>query len=77
RVVTVEVGPENARTCLVLGVTAQHISCLHVLPMPFAGAVPSSATVSAPPFGLAAGPSFATEIASAVTRSQKQKPANG
>lgn len=32
RVVTVEVGPEGARTCLVLGVTAQQISCLHVLP---------------------------------------------
>ncbi|HNZ89653.1 MAG TPA: flagellar biosynthetic protein FliO [Acidovorax sp.] len=31
RVVTVEVGPEGARTCLVLGVTAQHISCLHVI----------------------------------------------
>lgn len=31
RVVTVEVGPENARTVLVLGVTAQQVSCLHVL----------------------------------------------
>ena len=31
RIVTVEVGPEHARTCLVLGVTAQHITCLHVL----------------------------------------------
>lgn len=31
RVVTVEVGPENARTTLVLGVTAQQINCLHVL----------------------------------------------
>lgn len=75
RVVTVEVGPENARTRLVLGVTAQHISCLHVLPTPFAGTIPSSATASSPPFGPAAGPSFATEIASAVTRSQE--PANG
>lgn len=33
RVVTVEVGPEHARTYLVLGVTAQQINCLHVLPV--------------------------------------------
>lgn len=32
RVVTVEVGPEHARTLLVLGVTAQHVSCLHTIP---------------------------------------------
>ena len=31
RVVTVEVGAEHSRTCLVLGVTAQQITCLHVL----------------------------------------------
>lgn len=31
RIVTVEVGPEYARTCLVLGVTAQQINCLHVM----------------------------------------------
>ncbi|WP_037473316.1 FliO/MopB family protein [Simplicispira psychrophila] len=31
RIVTVEVGPEHARTCLVLGVTAQQINCLHVM----------------------------------------------
>lgn len=31
RVVTVEVGPEHARIQMVLGVTAQHITCLHVL----------------------------------------------
>ena len=37
RVLTVEVGPEGARTWIVLGVTAQHISCLHVL-QPGAGA---------------------------------------
>ncbi len=29
RVVTVEVGPQDARTWLVLGVTQQSISCLH------------------------------------------------
>ncbi|MBS0391779.1 MAG: flagellar biosynthetic protein FliO [Comamonadaceae bacterium] len=34
RVVTVEVGPPQQRTLLVLGVTAQHINCLHVLPTP-------------------------------------------
>ncbi len=32
RVVTVEVGPDHARTWLVLGVTAQQITCLHTLP---------------------------------------------
>ena len=31
RVVTVEVGPEGARTWLVLGVTAQSITCLHTV----------------------------------------------
>lgn len=57
RVVTVEVGPEHARTYLVLGVTAQHISCLHVLPI----------SVSAS----RVAPSFSNEMASAVTLSQK------
>ena len=41
RVVTVEVGPANARVCLVLGVTAQSISCLHSMsatPVPTAQA---------------------------------------
>ena len=32
KVVTVEVGPEGARTWLVLGVTAQSITCLHSMP---------------------------------------------
>ena len=32
RVVTVEVGPESARTWLILGVTAQSITCLHSTP---------------------------------------------
>jgi flagellar protein FliO/FliZ len=31
RVVTVEVGPEGARSWLVLGVTAQGITCLHTV----------------------------------------------
>ena len=34
QVVTVEVGPAHARSWLVLGVTAQQISCLHTIPMP-------------------------------------------
>lgn len=33
RVVTVEVGPPRARQQLVLGVTAQQITCLQVLPL--------------------------------------------
>ncbi|WP_100409097.1 flagellar biosynthetic protein FliO [Acidovorax sp. 69] len=39
RVVTVEVGPEHARAWLVLGVTAQQVSCLHVLPVSPQGSV--------------------------------------
>ena len=47
RVVTVEVGPENARTCLVLGVTAQQVTCLYVLgPNAFAPAVLPTPEVS-------------------------------
>lgn len=34
RVVTVEVGPEAQRTWLVLGVTAQSVTCLHTLTPP-------------------------------------------
>lgn len=77
RVVTVEVGPDHARTCLVLGVTAQHISCLHVLPMSASGAAVAAAVALAPSTtsGVTVGPSFASEIAAAVTLAQK--PANG
>lgn len=32
RVVTVEVGPDTAKTWLVLGVTPQAVTCLHTLP---------------------------------------------
>ena len=47
RVVTVEVGPEHARTCLVLGVTAQQVTCLHVLgPNTSASAVLSTSDAS-------------------------------
>ena len=44
RVVTVEVGPEDARTWLTLGVTAQSITCLHsaaVAPKPANTAAPA------------------------------------
>ena len=33
RVMTVEVGPEDARVWLVLGVTAHNITCLHTAPL--------------------------------------------
>lgn len=39
RVVTVEVGPEEARVWLTLGVTAQHITCLHTAAVPKQAAV--------------------------------------
>lgn len=58
RVVTVEVGPEGARTWLVLGVTAQSIHCLHVLN---SGAVAPVST----------GASFAGEMAQASQASDK------
>ncbi|SFU93136.1 flagellar protein FliO/FliZ [Paenacidovorax caeni] len=50
RVVTVEVQHEGQRAVLVLGVTAQQIQCLHVLPAGGAALVPAS---------------FATEMAAA------------
>lgn len=43
RVVTVEVGPEGARTWLTLGVTAQSITCLHSAVVQ---ATPANAAVS-------------------------------
>ena len=50
RVVTVEVQHEGQRAVLVLGVTAQQIQCLHVLPAGGAALLPAS---------------FATEMAAA------------
>ena len=44
KVVTVEVGPEGCKTWLVLGVTAQSITCLHSMPF---DAVPGSESKSA------------------------------
>jgi flagellar protein FliO/FliZ len=34
RVVTIETGPQEARVWLTLGVTAQHVSCLHTAAVP-------------------------------------------
>jgi len=49
RVVTVEVGPEEARTWLVLGVTTQNITCLHVaVPAPAAGRTSRVETTAEP-----------------------------
>jgi len=56
RVVTVEVGPEHARAWLVLGVTTQQVSCLHILP--------ASPPGSADPV-VSGVPSFAREMAMA------------
>lgn len=55
RVVTVEVGPEGARTWLVLGVTGQAITCLH------------SASVAVPPTGY---PAVASAAQSGVLHGQ-------
>jgi flagellar protein FliO/FliZ len=48
RVVTIEIGPEGARIQLVLGVTAQSVTCLHTSgpPGPAVAATPASAFVS-------------------------------
>ena len=54
RVVTVEVGPEHARTWLVLGVTVQSISCLHSIPLA-PGETPAAPVVAA---GVASQPAF-------------------
>lgn len=68
RVVTVEVGPEHARTWLVLGVTASSVTCLHVVPR------------VQEPSGMATAPaahsaSFAQQMA--VATLDTGKPANG
>ena len=71
RVVTVEVGPEHARTWLVLGVTAQNVSCLHVM-------APSA---SAGPVVAQAAPNFAHEVAVAIASTNSNtsagKPSHG
>ncbi|RCX10618.1 flagellar protein FliO/FliZ [Extensimonas vulgaris] len=68
RVLTVEVGPEGARSWLVLGVTAQHINCLHVL-QPGAetqaksGTTPLACALDTPASAPAAAASFAQTLA--------------
>jgi len=47
RVVTVEVGSPQQRTVLVLGVTAQQINCLHVLPAATSAAAGDGASFAA------------------------------
>jgi len=49
RVVTVEVGAADARTCLVLGVTQQSISCLHVFSAGGSAAVLAPSAVTSAP----------------------------
>lgn len=65
KVVTVEVGPEDARTWLVLGVTAQQVTCLHVLAAPSANAVPAALPVVA-----SDASAFAREMAAAEARKE-------
>ena len=64
RLVTVEVGTGDARTCLVLGVTAQQITCLHVLP------APASAQTSAAAAAVAAALAPSTSFSQAMARAQ-------
>lgn len=66
RVVTVEVGPEGARTWLVLGVTAQNVSCLHVLAVPSAVGTPAALPAVVVPDASA----FAREMAAAGARKE-------
>ena len=47
RVVTVQVGQGAQTTCLVLGVTAQNIHCLHVMPSANAAHLPAGSFASA------------------------------
>ena len=68
RIVTVEVGPEGARTCLVLGVTAQQITCLHVL----SAIAPVNTPVTAP--ATVSSASFSHEMAMAQTPASSQAP---
>jgi len=56
RVVTVEVGPPHARTWLVLGVTAQQVTCLQSFPVVAAGASSTEAAHVSFAAALAASP---------------------
>lgn len=68
RVVTVEVGPDQQRTVLVLGVTAQQINCLHVLPASGLGRGGAPESVHAPASQPRSDPGFASEMAAASAR---------
>ena len=63
RVITVEVGAGQQRTHLVLGVTAQSITCLHVM-QPAVQPAMRPAVPAAAPVGPGSGrePSFAVEL---------------
>ena len=63
RLVTVEVGSGDARTCLVLGVTAQQITCLHVLPAPASAPAPAAAAAVANAGTLPPSTSFSQAMA--------------
>jgi len=56
RVVTVEVGPSHARTWLVLGVTAQQITCLQSFPVVASGSASHDAAPASFAAALAASP---------------------
>jgi len=56
RVVTVEVGPPGARVCLVLGVTAQSIACLHTVASQPAAERCDLTALTQPPASTAARP---------------------
>lgn len=64
RIVTVEVGPEHARTSLVLGVTAQQITCLHVLAAPAPAAEPTRAASFAQEMAMAQTAPYAAVVSS-------------
>ncbi|NCN70334.1 MAG: flagellar biosynthetic protein FliO [Rhodoferax sp.] len=49
RVVTVEVGPDDARVWLTLGVTAQNITCLHTVAVPRQVMPATAVSVGQPP----------------------------
>ena len=65
RLVTVEVGTGEARTCLVLGVTAQQITCLHVLPALSSATAPVSAAAVASAGAIPPSTSFSQAMARA------------
>ena len=70
RVVTVEVGPEQQRTVLVLGVTAQQVNCLHVLPPRPSAPVPGAGRERAEP---AFASAMAAEMSAAAAAPQEPR----